>query len=128
MTTDLPPATDGQQSSIRRRERIEAILAEWQARWPAVFTKSVPLAIGISRCIKEQLSGQFPKRDIGITLHYWTNRNSYLRAVARGVPRRNLDGSEAGVPTTEVQEEAKRLLEERDRRQQERIQQRRART
>jgi len=85
MTTDLPPATDGQQSSIRRRERIEAILAECQARWPAVFTKSVPLAIGISRCIKEQLSGPFPKPDISITLHYWTNRTSSPPAVARGV-------------------------------------------
>ena len=69
---------------------------------------------------------QFPGREIGIILRYWTKRSSYLKAVARGEPRRNLDGSEAEVPTKEAQESARRLLEERGQRQLERIQQRHA--
>jgi len=36
--------------------------------------------------------------------------------VARGDTRRNLDGSEAGVPTEEMRERAQRILEERNRR------------
>jgi len=92
-----------------------------------IFSKPVPLAIGIDRCI-EQFSTQFSRRDIGNALGHWTKRSSYLRAVARGEQRRNLDGSEAGVPTKEAQEAAQRLLEERNRRRLERIRQRREHT
>jgi sRNA-binding protein len=130
MTTDPPPqsqiatATDGPPPGQRRQERIETILAVWQVRWPAVFTKPVPLAIGISRRMREQLP-EFPRREIGIALHSWTNRRGYLRAMARGDMRRNLDGSEAGIPTEEAREQAQKLLEERERRQLERIRQQR---
>jgi sRNA-binding protein len=45
-----------------------------------------------------------------------------LKAVARGDMRRNLDGSEAGPPTEDEREQARRDLAERDQRKLERIQ------
>ena len=31
------------------REAYEIIMRDWRARWPAVFTETVPLALGIAR-------------------------------------------------------------------------------
>ncbi|MBV8399504.1 MAG: hypothetical protein JOZ17_12300 [Acetobacteraceae bacterium] len=131
MTTDPPPQsqisthTDGLPPGQRRWERIEATLADWRARWPAVFTKPVLLAVGISHRMREQLPAEFPRREVGIALHSWTNRRGYLRAMARGDMRRNLDGNEVGIPTEEAREQARQLLEERERRQLEQIRQQR---
>ena len=109
------------EAAARYRDRIAQILADWRARWPAVFTKPVPLAIGISRHIKQELGAARPKyREIGSALHYWTNRNGYLRAVARGEMRRNLDGSEAGIPDEETRAHARQLLAQREQRDMER--------
>jgi len=51
--------------------------------------------------------------------------NSYLRALARGDMRRNLDGSDAGVPTEDQRKHARQVLAERERRKLEQIQRRR---
>ena len=104
---------------------VEATLADWRARWPEVFTKPVPLAVGFSRHIKDalQADGQtLDRKTIGVTIHQWTVQGAYLRAVARGEMRRNLDGSEAGVPDEEARHQAQKLLYERSARRAEREQ------
>ena len=109
-------------------ERVPEILADWRARWPAVFTTPVPLTVGIARRIKDQLGAERPpRREISAAIHQWTNRTSYLRAIARGDARRNLDGSEAGVPDEETRERARQVLADRDRRAMERARRKRAR-
>ena len=57
---------------------------------------------------------------IGGAIHQWTLQGAYLRAVARGEVRRNLDGSEAGVPDDTTRQYAQNLLDERAVRQAER--------
>jgi sRNA-binding protein len=87
---------------------IEANFADWRRRWPAVFTKPVPLAVGITAQIKAVLIAEGKlveakhRRGIGVSLHRWTTQSAYLRAIARGDVRRNLDGSEAGFPAEDA--------------------------
>ena len=102
---------------------VEATLTDWRKRWPAVFTKPVPLAVGFSRQIREalQADGQTTDRKaVGITIHQWTMRGAYLHAVMRGEMRRNLDGSEAGSPDEDVRLQAKKILDERSKKRAER--------
>jgi len=110
---------------LSRQEKVAAILADWRARWPAVFTTPVPLAIGITRAIKAEL-GRGHSRDVSSTLHHWTRRSAYLRAVARGDMRRNLDGSAAGIPTDDARAHAQQLLAQYAHRSVERMRRRRA--
>jgi ProP effector len=98
------------------KQRSEATLADWRKRWPATFTKPVPLAIGISGNIRAALRAEgkaVDRRTVGTTLHYWTMHGAYLRAVIRGDVRRNLDGSEAGVPDEAARQHAQKVLDER---------------
>ena len=102
---------------------MEEIVADWQRRWPAAFTKPVPLAVGISRHIKEALRADgktIDRKVIGGALYRWTTHGAYLRAMVRGEMRRNLDGSEAGVPDDAARQYAQKLLDERAERQVER--------
>ena len=95
---------------------MEPILADWRTRWPAAFTKPVPLAIGISVRISEVLRAEgkpLTRKSVGLVLHHWTVQNSYLQAVLRGEARRNLDGSEAGPPNDAARDYAQRMLDER---------------
>jgi len=105
---------------------IEANLADWRKRWPAVFTKPVPLAAGITGQIKAaliadgKLAEAKDRKGLGVSLHSWTIQSAYLRAIARGDVRRNLDGSEAGFPDEDARNQAQKLLDERAVRQAER--------
>ena len=95
---------------------MEPILSDWRRRWPAAFTRPVPLAIGISRHIQEVLRTEgetIDRKMIGMALHRWTTQGAYLYAVARGEMRRNLDGSAAGVPEEGARQHAQTLLDER---------------
>jgi sRNA-binding protein len=99
---------------------MEVVLADWRARWPAAFTKPVPLALGISWQIKTALRAEgavVDRKTIGVTMHRWTTQGAYLRAVLRGDLRRNLDGSAAGVPSEAALQYAQKLLDERAARQ-----------
>ncbi|MDA8248198.1 MAG: ProQ/FINO family protein [Rhodospirillales bacterium] len=99
---------------------MEVVLADWRARWPAAFTKPVPLALGISGHIKTVLRAEgkvVDRKTIGVTLHRWTMQGTYLRAVVRGELRRNLDGSAAGVPDEAARQYAQTVLDERAARQ-----------
>ncbi|MGH7104510.1 MAG: ProQ/FINO family protein [Acetobacteraceae bacterium] len=100
--------------------RMEAILDDWRKRWPAVFTKPVPLAIGVSRHIRMALQAEgkgIDRKTIGIIVHRWTMQSAYLRAVACGAMRHNLDGSEAGIPDDAARQYAQTMLQERAARQ-----------
>jgi sRNA-binding protein len=94
-------------------EKILAILADWWERWPAAFAKPVPLALGITRQISAAFQGEAPRKLRGAALHRWTNQAAYLSAVARAEARRNLDGTEAGIPDDATREHARNLLAER---------------
>ncbi len=86
-------------SIIRRHQQTRDILALLRARWPALFTTPVPLAVGVVRAIRAELGeGSVPVAGLSRALHYWTNAPAYLTAIAAGEARRNLDGTEAGVP------------------------------
>jgi sRNA-binding protein len=104
---------------VPRQDWIEAHLADWRMRWPAVFTKPVPLAVGITGQIKAALLAEGKlveardRKGIGVSLHSWTAKSAYLRAMARGDARRNLDGSEAGFPDEDARDHAQKLLDER---------------
>ena len=93
-----------------------ALIAEWRARWPAAFTRPVPLAVGISGQIKgaQRAEGKpVDRKTLSMAIYLWTQQSAYLRAMTRGEVRRNLDGSEAGLPDDSVRQEAQRLLDER---------------
>lgn len=108
------------QSNAERRPRwppwMEPILADWRKRWPAAFTNPVPLAIGISGHMKAVLRAEdkvLDRKTFSVTIHFWTKQGAYLHAVMRGEMRRNLDGSEAGVPNDEARQHAKKILDDR---------------
>ena len=86
-------------SVIHRHQQTRDILAMLRARWPALFTTPVPLAVGVMRAVRAELGeGSVPVAGLSRALHYWTNAPGYLAAIAAGGMRRNLDGTEAGVP------------------------------
>jgi sRNA-binding protein len=93
-----------------------ALIAEWRVRWPAAFTRAVPLAIGFSRQIKAAIRAKgkpVDRKTLSVAIYLWTRQSAYLRVMARGEMRRNLDGSEAGLPDDAARQEAQRLLDER---------------
>ena len=93
---------------------VDAVLVDWRARWPEAFTKPVPLAAGITRQIKEALFADgisFEGKKMGMANYLWTAQGTYLRAMASGEMRRNLDGSEAGVPDDAARDQAQKMLD-----------------
>ena len=87
----------------------------------AVFRDGQPLAIGIHKAIKERLP------DIGegalrMTLKAYTASTKYLKAVANGQQRFDLDGNPSGEITAEQREQALVMLKERFRKAAERKQ------
>lgn len=101
-----------QASVIRRHQQTRDILAMLRARWPALFTTPVPLAVGVMRAIRAELGeGSVPVAGLSRALHYWTNAPSYLAAIAAGEVRRNLDGTEAGLPEEAQRRFASETLE-----------------
>jgi len=118
--TDAETKTGSAQPQAVRRSRWEVwtdpILADWRERWPAAFTKPVPLAVGFSGQMKAALRAEgkaIDRKLFGIAIRRWTMHGAYLRAVARGEMRRNLDGTEAGVPDDAARQDAQKLLNER---------------
>lgn len=113
-TTD----TSGGQAAAYRTwpPAVAALIAEWRERWPAAFTQPIPLAVGFSGQIKAALRAEgkpMDRKTVGVAIHQWTMQGAYLRAVARGEMRRNLDGSEAGLPDDAARQQAQKLLDER---------------
>lgn len=75
------------------RERRLAVLLTLRGLGCPVFdNEPAPLAVGINGQIVALLEGVHSPQDVGIFLGWWTRRPDYLEAVARGEPRRDLDG------------------------------------
>jgi hypothetical protein len=99
----------------RRKERDErqnALFLKLRAISPALFTAipPPPMAIGMHNQILERLGCDV--KDLRAVLSRWSRSPRYLKALASGVMRVNLDGSEAGKPTrTERDRAVERLAE-----------------
>jgi sRNA-binding protein len=114
--TYAPPLTRAQRIS-KQRERYERVMAVWRALWPDIFTRPVPLAIGVDVEMRRiRHTGGMPgvsSGDIADVLHYWTRSETYLRAIARREMRRNLDGTYDGMPSEEDAHRAAKDLQNR---------------
>ena len=99
---------------LRHREQRREVLALLRARWPAVFSATVPLAVGIQHEIREGLAeAGVPSLRLRRALQYWTQGTGYLAAVAAGRRRRHLDGTDAGEPDEAHREHARETLAQR---------------
>ena len=82
---------------------IMATLELLAARWPAAFAvhqaRRRPLAIGIHRDILAALDGAVTPDELSRALRFYTGNRVYLRRIAAGVTRVDLNGAPAGVIT-----------------------------
>jgi len=100
------------------RERRLAVLLTLRGLGCRVFeNQPVPLAVGIGEQIAALVDGVHTPTDVNIFLRWWTTRPDYLEAVARGEPRRDLDGVIAQEPEPGHREHARQELERRTGRQ-----------
>jgi sRNA-binding protein len=116
--TLVPAETRGSEKQIRIAQRREQQRIARDHLWPLlskVFPEvfslpAVPLAIGIHNQILDIAGDSIDATELGAFMRYWVRRWSYLMAVWRGEPRRNLDGSVAGSPTIDQRNDAARKL------------------
>jgi sRNA-binding protein len=83
-----------------RHERQWRLLNLLRQVFPDAFpVPPVPLAVGIRRQIAEVACDEtFRWEDVAAVIRFWTRRQDYIAAIARGESRRNLDGSIASEP------------------------------
>ncbi len=82
------------------RAAVAALEATLRGLAPLVVTDPpVPLAIGIHRDIAALLTGEADKATISRFLRRWTRRVEYVRLVAAGTVRRDLDGRPTSEPS-----------------------------
>jgi ProP effector len=101
-----------------RRARNDALLLELRARWPALFTTPVPLAIGIDGEIRDALrqeaaaagTAASPWSVIKGAIAWWTRQNGYREALATASHRIGLDGQPAGEITDRDRQHARERL------------------
>ena len=98
----------------RRQRRVREARAEFRLRWPAAFTTPVPLVIGVDKLIRAEMPQMTTSR-LKEVLGPWMHSIVYMRAIAAGVERINLDGTPAGVPDEEQRGRATEELRERGR-------------
>jgi sRNA-binding protein len=75
-----------------------------------VFDTYSPLAVGIHAQLAELLAGEADAVAIARFLRHHTSRIPYLEAIARGEPRRDMNGIEAEPPTEDQRQYATRGL------------------
>jgi sRNA-binding protein len=97
--------------AARRHGSLNTISRRLFAVFPRAFKyPPVPLAVGIGRELCQLMRPEFKPAEIRVFLHAWTSGPRYLKAVARGEVRRNLDGTPADVPEAEHRAAARRQL------------------
>jgi hypothetical protein len=95
----------------KRRPQKSALSERLFRDYPKAFNyPPVPLAVGIGLKLHELLGAEFKPADIRAFLHAWTSGPRYLKGVARGEVRRNLDGSPAGLPESKHRADARERL------------------
>lgn len=81
------------------------------AQFP-VLQEARPLAIGIHKGILERLP-DLDKQKVSKAMRLHTASTRYLKAMAKGGPRYDLEGNPAGEVTAEQQEAAAKMVKER---------------
>jgi sRNA-binding protein len=110
----VPVSPNKKQCKAAEHREQQRIAREWlwpllSSVFPEVFRlPAVPLAIGIHKQILEVAGEDIDLRELSIFMR--CTRWSYLQAIRRGEPRRNLDGSIADTPTREQRDDAARKL------------------
>lgn len=89
------PETPPPEPNTDKNETFGEIYRELR-QYPAFDDSPRPLAIGIDKQIRYALGGRYGRKPISLVLAWWTRLPDYLRSVARGRPRVNLDGTVAG--------------------------------
>jgi hypothetical protein len=115
--TTPPPARDPNQPTRKQRDAQARrdLLAILRQRWPQVFPADLrllkPWAIGLHQALAKELPDTKPAV-IGRALSYLQRggNGAYWRAVLRGGPRYNLDGTANGEVTAKDQEHAQEQL------------------
>jgi len=108
-----PPRTRsiGSVTAARPRARGNALAERLFRDFPNVFKyPPVPLAMGSGLKLRELLGTEFKPAEMRAFLQAWTSGPRYLKAVARGEMRHNLDGSPAGLPAPEHRADAQKRL------------------
>lgn len=95
------------------RALYRVIMEQWPTAFPAHPEAVRPLAVGIHQLLEKQ----FPDRSSeqvrrAIAQWRYPRLGAYLRAVARGGPRYDLDGNPCGEITSSEQENARQRLHE----------------
>lgn len=100
--------TSSDSNSPRQRN---AVLAKLAASYK-VFQDCQPLAVGIHKVIRERLP-EIDAQQLKTALKMHTGATRYLKAIAQGQTRFDLDGAPAGAITPEQRKQAKDTLRER---------------
>ena len=93
------------------RELTEYLMETYPATFPRPPAAPVPLAIGIHRVILEAVQGRSSYNTLKVFLKRWTDKVWYLKALAAGEPRRNLDGTLSGDPSEAERQVAAKALD-----------------
>lgn len=101
MITENSTETSGFET-LSKTAAIDAILERLIADFPKCFTLENPRPLKIG--IRGELRARYPDisyRNMSAALFHYAKRKAYLRALAEGRERIDLDGNDAGTPTTE---------------------------
>jgi ProP effector len=98
-------------SHPKSRRPSNPILETLSATFP-VFRDGQPLAIGIHKAIKARLP-DIGEASLRIVLKGYTASTKYLKAIANGKQRFDLDGNPAGDVTAEQRQQALETIKER---------------
>lgn len=109
-----PPAaepTPAGQKEPPRRDAVFDTLMRLRERWPELFTKPVPLAIGTFQAIRAA-EPSFPFRELKSALTRWCDHSTYLQAMsAPDAERVAIDGQRQAVSDAHRQRAATQLQE-----------------
>ena len=114
----VDPIAAAETARAKSRERLAQQRVARDHLWPLLSTRfpeafklpPVPLAVGIHKQIRKIVGDDIDPAELGAFMRYWTMRQTYLMAVWRGEPRRNLDGTFASSPTINQRNDAGRKL------------------
>jgi len=91
------------------KKRVDATLTIFREQEP--WEPHQPLMLGISKALREAFP-ELDKRHIGCALGHYTSSLQYLRALAHGQPRLDLDGVPGDPPSEEDRQAAAEQLAE----------------